>query len=744
PTAPIGKLYKRFRKRIATTNKAIKEGEKLRRIVLFNGKIVDLRTPAVGTQDLGYQDLEDEEVLYTDWAAVHTRMEDWAYDGDDDWYGGIIAGTFLFDYEKALRRNSNISKILNIDKLEENGIHIPYDSFRVTEASVTRAGDSSLVDVVDCSITSLEDEDKDYPTTGTVEWHDWGIEMGYEDYQMMVINAPAEGEPWASALYCTEYASTPTSRLIVRNIVNPVASGPWSGTSLNTTGDTPYRLVGFEVIDYVTEYGEQIIAGDFDGDMYNEYLTRVTIKDSTATLIEVIITEVNDYVSALQEYYDLCVQECAINETSETFNTFFSEGILAAYEDDMENAPWVATPVAYVYFMDVATDLYAGDSDAMATAAAEIIQQINPVNGTLEAIESFLEFFNGFSETYLDISTLTTALDDDYSEKTYEVNLTIPHPNYLTSFDSSCADECDDATDCDGYPLASCIGGKCVAEEEEEEAEVTEKWDSWDSLQINKGSKKWDDASTTLLTEWFNVECGWWIPEYISVDTTDRQNQDYLSFLGILAEIEGMYERPTSTTSDWPWEGSSITPELEGWDLTARTGAGAMFFRRKLNSDGSEVDEAFHFWFDTASDSDYKCEFHAQRWKWYVVTEVDGTIISDEYGTSDYTGANEVTLCADEYLGCVERYGYSNESLMVCWVAEELYGKDDYRTHLARLYANTHDSWFLRAYQKYGVEWANWLKRHTWAKPLVRPIWDRMARLGKEIIVDSPNALGGK
>jgi len=71
-----------------------------------------------------------------------------------------------------------------------------------------------------------------------------------------------------------------------------------------------------------------------------------------------------------------------------------------------------------------------------------------------------------------------------------------------------------------------------------------------------------------------------------------------------------------------------------------------------------------------------------------------------------------------------------------CWVAEELYGVDSPKTHQARLYARSHDSRFLRLYKNHGRAWADWLKKHPWAKPLVQPIWDRMAYKGRMMICE--------
>ena len=62
----------------------------------------------------------------------------------------------------------------------------------------------------------------------------------------------------------------------------------------------------------------------------------------------------------------------------------------------------------------------------------------------------------------------------------------------------------------------------------------------------------------------------------------------------------------------------------------------------------------------------------------------------------------------------------------MCHVAEELYGVNDVRTFLARLYVATHDSWFLQSYRRFSRTWALWVHRMPLLKPMVKPIWDRM------------------
>lgn len=67
-------------------------------------------------------------------------------------------------------------------------------------------------------------------------------------------------------------------------------------------------------------------------------------------------------------------------------------------------------------------------------------------------------------------------------------------------------------------------------------------------------------------------------------------------------------------------------------------------------------------------------------------------------------------------------------AIKACWVAEILYGKHDMRTRLARKWCAAHDNFFTRRYSRNGRKWADFLERHAWLKPFVRPVWDYMWR----------------
>ncbi|MBM08005.1 MAG: hypothetical protein CMF69_00275 [Magnetovibrio sp.] len=70
---------------------------------------------------------------------------------------------------------------------------------------------------------------------------------------------------------------------------------------------------------------------------------------------------------------------------------------------------------------------------------------------------------------------------------------------------------------------------------------------------------------------------------------------------------------------------------------------------------------------------------------------------------------------------------------MACWGAEELYGVLDIRTAYARLYCTIHDNFFIRLYKRYGIQWASFVKKNSWVKPIVKPIWDFMWKKGLQL-----------
>jgi len=65
-----------------------------------------------------------------------------------------------------------------------------------------------------------------------------------------------------------------------------------------------------------------------------------------------------------------------------------------------------------------------------------------------------------------------------------------------------------------------------------------------------------------------------------------------------------------------------------------------------------------------------------------------------------------------------------------CWMADELYGEDDVRTHAARSWVAKHDNIFTQVYKKMGQQWVAWLREGRMHADEIQPIWDQMAEMG--------------
>jgi len=81
----------------------------------------------------------------------------------------------------------------------------------------------------------------------------------------------------------------------------------------------------------------------------------------------------------------------------------------------------------------------------------------------------------------------------------------------------------------------------------------------------------------------------------------------------------------------------------------------------------------------------------------------------------------------------------ANLTAMACWVAVELYGPNDPKTHLARFWTLTNSNIFTKLYIKHGKKWSEWIKKYKILRLLAKPIWNRMAKKGQFMINDFVN-----
>ena len=95
-------------------------------------------------------------------------------------------------------------------------------------------------------------------------------------------------------------------------------------------------------------------------------------------------------------------------------------------------------------------------------------------------------------------------------------------------------------------------------------------------------------------------------------------------------------------------------------------------------------------------------------------------------GTPSQVGESE-----SQPSGTAEIIGAITSLIGVCWVAEELFGVDDPRTHFARLWCHTHpDHPFVQQYVREGRVWADEVRANVSLRKLATPVWEWMAHEG--------------
>ena len=390
PVSTVGKLYKRFAKRIYNINKSITSAEQLFKRITYNSKIVDLRSIQVdGASAPSYDNsLSDGEYIYTDWKAVR-------FNPSDDYH--VVFGHFFFDYEKALRTRTDISKVLDVNKLEEFGYHIPYENYTIdfinasrdsTEITYTSYGPFTVPAGFPHQILDMYgyyDMSSKYPYVSTVVF-DASTDDSYVEKALSRTSTD-----YLASMATTPYGTSDsnTSTMDAGGYVTSLLNRAYTPIYDDVSDIEDYRLMCYEFLEYQLKEDT------------SDYVVTVNLVDTTSELIPVLSESAYAAYEAIGEYYETTQEECVFNSDLGRFNEFFAEGAMAAYLAAPQTAPWFIAPVVYLMQLDLFFDTdFDGDLQKIEDEAKNITARINPVNGTKDAIE---QFYNDFSELINDV-----------------------------------------------------------------------------------------------------------------------------------------------------------------------------------------------------------------------------------------------------------------------------------------------------------------------------------------------------
>ena len=448
----VGRLYKRFSKRIFTINNKLKINPQVFIRIIRNPKILDLRTPEIPAwSDLdvwrsqhaindsnylynssymgrsaiyslpdpsnpGAQEVEGvyEEAYIAQPGPVYDEtvisggdpIDEIIHIQDENWpelpqtYDAIVRnfGYFFFDYEKALKTTAVINKIFSVSKLENYGIESAYDYYKVTNVTITR--DASMVDADggEIIINSRFRDDISYPLTeyslleNNTTDPDYAINRPGYDSTLTDYSRDTGGETGEGILTQEE-----AIYLLHRNFE------PVNGAGV--TRMTPnYRLMCFEFQDFMDDdkawTRSQAVWQD------NEYTTTLTIEDTSFKIYLELNAQFDSAKVSAEEYLaaaELDAEYGSYDKTTGLFNTWFVNGIESTYVDQEVNAPWYRAPILYNIFKDLFYDTFGGDMSLILKESRKITTNIAPYTGSFYALEQFVK----------DLEDLVSGLQSD-------------------------------------------------------------------------------------------------------------------------------------------------------------------------------------------------------------------------------------------------------------------------------------------------------------------------------------------
>jgi len=348
----------------------------------------------------------------------------------------INFGYFFFDYEKALKKTSNIAKVFNVSKLEAFGLPVSYRNFSLKLASVSR-GELSVDDGVVTSDAAIHCtfSDVGYPKTQRVYTEQASFEnrenLYYSPYD--VYNNADSGIEFTDLIDEQPYAPSNVelparygrindlndgvvSILIVRPFTD--VSNVNNGYGIGASGNSNYRLTMFQVLDYIWNTEEN---------QYGQYTAEIYVIDKTNKMLYDLINDFYSKFSDLEIYYEYAQEICAFNNNTQKFNDFFLEEVEQIYGDDPSNYPWITAPIAYHLHLDLLYNLYDGNLDVIKKKASDLSNQISPGQGTLTSLEAFLEtmetIYNDVYRDYLNESSDDYVVRDEEKINVYYENI---------------------------------------------------------------------------------------------------------------------------------------------------------------------------------------------------------------------------------------------------------------------------------------------------------------------------------
>lgn len=418
PGTTTGQWYNLFERSLMTVNRMAFENPSVRRELVTTPVVVDSRTKISDTYsppaDLsGEYDLDTDYVYGSSNSVIMTRNAYFEGEPPEDKYDNdfvlVEGGFFFFDYEKALKTQSAISKLMDVNRIEAYfGKSATNQYFNLKEAGYLRRGETDgLILPIYASRAYFRANDGGVgpPTTSYpyLEYFTtWGWTESDEDGGAGYIKYRTSFDPSGSS-------KTLYPEIMLRNLVVPGAD------SLND-----YRMMSFQfqsIFDSEGSYYDSPRNNDtieFQTVVYDH--TRALVMAITSSLAafltETDTTAYSRHTGSLKDYVQYAEQFCSYNDLDGVFNQFFVDEMNATYVANPSSAPWFRAPAMFNIYRDLMYDTFGGDTSKITDETIIISQKISPSTGNLEDLQSFYVDFQNLVEAVTDGIDLSSVSDE--------------------------------------------------------------------------------------------------------------------------------------------------------------------------------------------------------------------------------------------------------------------------------------------------------------------------------------------
>ena len=358
-------------------------------------------------------------------------------------------GLFMFDWEKAIRTQSNVGKALDLSLIEKYfNFTIPYKYYKVAQVEMKRRELPVGLDLTDISTESehwVEATQTLFMKTGdsnpgpTPDRSNYSFAKGSDDIGVDVVGASGDsgarykyGRPSAliagsdradsshlkvvnfdvahdNRLSRLEGYNNTTYQAEIEGLGYGVVSED-SPTLTNRKVQNGYRLICIEYRDwmdddvayYNSSYGAapgraDAIRAINDGidEGQTVYRTTVTMsEDNTLEFYNDFVEYIGLSYDTFLEYANYSAEVCSYNNITNSYNQFFIDAIHERYAGDTIDKPWLRASYTIMALEEIVFGSEYSSLEAFNEEVFRYALQISPETGSLEATQNALKRFN--------------------------------------------------------------------------------------------------------------------------------------------------------------------------------------------------------------------------------------------------------------------------------------------------------------------------------------------------------------